>query len=161
MSARIAGSDYDTVAKFVDDGGVLIRFAGERMTGGADDLVPVKLRVGGRYLGGALAWAEPQHLAPFPETSPFSGLAIPGEVTVSRQILAEPSVELSDRTWARLADGTPLVTARAARQGLDRAVPHHRQPGLVVAAAVGTLCRHAAAAAGAVERHAAERHGER
>ena len=61
---KIAGSDYDTVAKFVDDGGLLIRFAGERMTGDADDLVPVKLRVGGRYLGGALAWAEPQHLAP-------------------------------------------------------------------------------------------------
>ena len=63
-------------ASFVNDGGVLIRFAGERMTGGSDDLVPVKLRVGGRYLGGAMAWAEPQHLAPFPETSPFDGLAM-------------------------------------------------------------------------------------
>ena len=60
--------------KFVGDGGVLVRFAGARMTQGADDLVPVKLRTGGRYLGGALAWAEPQHLAPFPEASPFRGL---------------------------------------------------------------------------------------
>ena len=50
-------------------GGVLIRFAGERMTGGADDLVPVRLRVGGRYLGSAMAWAEPQHLAPFSAAS--------------------------------------------------------------------------------------------
>ena len=153
---KIAGSDYDRIAKFVAGGGLLIRFAGERMTGGTDDLVPVKLRVGGRYLGGALAWAEPQHLAPFSETSPFAGLDVPADVTVTRQILAEPSVELADRTWARLADGTPLVTARAARQGLDRAVPHHGRPELVVAAAVGTLCRHAAAAAGAVERHAPE-----
>ena len=40
----------------------------------SDDLVPVKLRVGGRYLGGALAWAEPQHLAPFPDSSPFARL---------------------------------------------------------------------------------------
>ena len=105
------------VAKFVSNGGVLLRFAGERMTANVDDLVPVKLRVGGRYLGGALAWAAPQHLAPFPDASPFRGLAIPPEVTVSRQVLAEPSVELGDRTWARLADGTPLVTAAPRGKG--------------------------------------------
>lgn len=106
----IAGADHDRVARFVDDGGVLVRFAGDRMTTAVDDLVPVKLRVGGRYLGGSLAWSQPQHLAPFPEGSPFRGLSVPAEVTVSRQVLAEPSIELSERTWARLADGTPLVT---------------------------------------------------
>jgi hypothetical protein len=73
------------------------------------------LRTGGRYLGGALAWAEPQHLAAFGSSSPFNGLPIAPDVTVSRQVLAEPSVELSDRSWARLQDGTPLVTA--ARHG--------------------------------------------
>src|SRR4029079_19622990 len=91
--------------------------AGERLTGGTDDLVPVKLRVGGRYLGGAMAWASPQKLAPFPDSSPFAGVAMPEDVTVSRQILAEPSIELSDRSWARLADGTPLVTARSDGKG--------------------------------------------
>jgi hypothetical protein len=106
----IAGADRDRTARFVDEGGILVRFAGDRMTAAADDLVPVKLRVGGRYLGGALAWSKPQHLAAFPEGSPFRGLSVPAEVTVSRQILAEPSIELSERTWARLADGTPLVT---------------------------------------------------
>jgi hypothetical protein len=114
---RVAGSDHDAVARFVNDGGLLVRFAGERMTGEVDDLVPVKLRVGGRYLGGALAWAEPQHLAPFPETSPFGGLALSPDVTVSRQVLAEPSIQLSERTWARLADGTPLVTAEQRGKG--------------------------------------------
>ncbi|HET7333954.1 MAG TPA: DUF4159 domain-containing protein [Rhizomicrobium sp.] len=108
---KITGANYGRVEKFVDNGGVLIRFAGERMAAHVDDLIPVKLRTGGRYLGGALAWAEPQHLAPFPETSPFRGLKIPAEVTVSREVLAEPSVDLSDRSWARLKDGTPLVTA--------------------------------------------------
>jgi hypothetical protein len=39
-------------------------------------------------------------------------------VTVSRQVLAEPSVELADRTWARLQDGTPLVTALEKGKGL-------------------------------------------
>jgi hypothetical protein len=109
--------EHDRIAKFVQAGGVLIRFAGERMTGETDDLIPVKLRSGGRYLGGALAWGKPQHLADFPEASPFRGLAIPDEVSVTRQILAEPSIELGDRTWARLADGTPLVTAKASGKG--------------------------------------------
>ncbi len=114
---NIAGADHDRIASFVANGGVLLRFAGGRMTANVDDLVPVKLRVGGRYLGGALAWASPQHLAPFPDVSPFRGLAIPPEVTVSRQVLAEPSVELGERTWARLADGTPLVTAAPRDKG--------------------------------------------
>lgn len=114
---KIGGADRDRVAQFVSDGGMLIRFAGGRMTENVDDLIPVKLRTGGRYLGGALAWSEPQHLAPFPEASPFRGLAISREVTVSRQVLAEPSVELSERSWARLADGTPLVTASQRGKG--------------------------------------------
>ena len=109
---KISGSDAEAVTKFLKGGGVLIRFAGPRMTNGTDDLVPVDLRSGGRYLGSAMAWNQPQHLAAFPLTSPFNGLQIPGEVTVSRQILAEPDADLADHTWARLADGTPLVTAR-------------------------------------------------
>jgi hypothetical protein len=114
---KVVGADRNRVADFVGNGGVLLRFAGERMTNEVDDLVPVKLRTGGRYLGGALAWSQPQHLGPFPDASPFNGLAVPDDVTVSRQILAEPSVELADRTWARLADGTPLVTAQQRGHG--------------------------------------------
>ena len=55
-------------------------------------------------------------LSPFAESSPFFGLPVPGDVRVRRQVLAEPSLTLKDRTWARLTDGTPLVTA--ARRGL-------------------------------------------
>lgn len=114
---RIAGSDRDRMTKFLNDGGVLIRFAGGRMTEAVDDLIPVKLRTGGRYLGGALAWASPQRLASFPDASPFRGLAVPRDVTISRQVLAEPSVELGGHTWARLADGTPLVAAAPRGKG--------------------------------------------
>ncbi|HUJ04402.1 MAG TPA: DUF4159 domain-containing protein [Rhizomicrobium sp.] len=114
---RIAGEDYSRVEDFVKGGGVLVRFAGGRMTEATDDLIPVKLRSGGRYLGGSLAWAEPQHLAQFPDASPFRGLKIPGDVTISQQVLAEPSVELAGRIWARLADGTPLVTAEQRGKG--------------------------------------------
>jgi len=114
---KISGSDADAVTKFLKGGGVLIRFAGPRMSNGTDELVPVALRTGGRYLGSAMAWNQPQHLAGFPAASPFNGLAIPAEVTVSRQILAEPSAELADRAWARLTDGTPLVTAKQSDGG--------------------------------------------
>ena len=114
---RIAGTDHDRIAAFVENGGTLVRFAGARMTSAVDDLVPVRLRTGGRYLGGALEWSQPQHLGPYGETSPFNGLDVPADVTISRQILAEPSIELSQRTWARLQDGTPLVTAEQRGKG--------------------------------------------
>ena len=114
---KIGGSDADAVNKFVANGGVLVRFAGPRMAGGTDALVPVPLRTGGRLLGSAMSWDKPQKLAPFPAASPFNGLVVPDEVTVSQQILAEPSAALSDRSWARLSDGTPLVTARQQGQG--------------------------------------------
>ena len=114
---RIAGADHDSVAQFVKDGGLLVRFAGERMANDSDDLVPVKLRSGGRYLGGAMGWATPQKLAPFTAESPFAGLSLPDDVSVSRQILAEPGIALSDSAWARLADGTPLVTAQQRGRG--------------------------------------------
>jgi hypothetical protein len=115
--AKIPEADMVRVKDFISHGGVLIRFAGERMTGGSDDLVPVRLRAGGRYLGSAMAWGSPQHLAPFTALSPFNGLDVPAEVTVTRQILAEPGAENDNRTWARLSDGTPLITAQAMGSG--------------------------------------------
>ena len=115
--AKISSGDLAKVKDFVSRGGVLIRFAGDRMTGGSDELVPVKLRAGGRYLGSAMAWSAPQHLSPFGPLSPFNGLEIPSEVTVTRQVLAEPSADLAGRTWAQLADGTPLITAQAVGSG--------------------------------------------
>ena len=50
-------------------------------------------------------------------TSPFAGLAVPDDVTVRRQVLAEPDLDLGDKTWARLADGTPLVTGEHRGEG--------------------------------------------
>jgi hypothetical protein len=114
---KIDGLNRTALIRFVEDGGILLRFAGEHMAAGSDDLVPVALRSGGRALGGALTWAAPQTLAPFPTSSPFGGLAVPADVAVSKQILAEPSIELSQHTWARLTDGTPMVTANRRGRG--------------------------------------------
>jgi hypothetical protein len=104
--------------KWIDNGGVLVRFAGPHLAGASDDLVPVKLRRGGRILGGSLSWEKPQQLAAFSREGPFNGMAVPNDVTVTRQVLAEPDAQLADRTWATLADGTPLVTAQRRGKGL-------------------------------------------
>ena len=113
----VAGAMHDRLARFVADGGTLLRFAGSRLAGASDDLVPVQLRRGGRVLGGSLSWDTPKRLAPFDPGSPFAGLPIPAEVTVSRQVLADPEPGLADKTWAQLSDGTPLVTGVARGKG--------------------------------------------
>ena len=89
-----------------------------RLAASTDDLVPVKLRRGGRTLGGSLSWDQPQALTAFSKESPFGTMAVPNDVTVTRQVLAEPEAGLVDRTWATLADGTPLVTAVKRGKGM-------------------------------------------
>ena len=111
------GSDEDGVKAFVEEGGILIRFAGTRLAKRPDTLLPVALRVGDRAIGGALAWESPQKLAPFSNDSPFSGLEAPDDVTVSKQVMAEPGIETDTRTWARLDDGSPVVTSAPMGQG--------------------------------------------
>jgi uncharacterized protein DUF4159/aerotolerance regulator-like protein len=108
----------EQLTRWIEDGGVLVRFAGPRLAAADDDLVPVKLRRGGRILGGSLSWEQPQQLAAFGRESPFFGMTVPTDVTVSRQVLAEPDATLTERTWATLADGTPLVTAQRRGKGL-------------------------------------------
>ncbi len=104
--------------KWIDNGGVLIRFAGPHLAAADDDLVPVKLRRGGRILGGSLSWDKPQQLAGFSREGPFYGMPVPKDVTVTRQVLADPDAQLTDRTWATLTDGTPLVTAQRRGKGV-------------------------------------------
>ena len=134
---RLSGTERTEVKQWVQGGGMLIRFAGPHLAqsseaasvgaavgrsggtsgGTADDLVPTPLRQGGRDLGGSLSWAKPAGLATFPKHSPFFGLQVPGDVLIRRQVLAQPSQDLSQRTWASLVDGTPLVTAAPQGQG--------------------------------------------
>jgi hypothetical protein len=120
----VTGDARERIEGFVERGGVLVRFAGPRLEKGGDDLLPVPLRIGGRTLGGALSWSTPQALARFDEGSLFEGLAIPAEVTVNRQVLADPA-KLGQQVavLARLLDGTPLVTA--AKRGEGQIVLFH------------------------------------
>ncbi len=115
---NVSGEARTRLTSWVEDGGMLVRFAGPRLAGSDDDLVPVKLRRGGRILGGSLSWDQPQQLAAFSRESPFGNMPVPTDVTVQRQVLAEPEAGLVDRTWATLADGTPLVTAVKRGKGM-------------------------------------------
>ena len=114
---KIAGPDRQLLDAWIDAGGVLVRFAGPKLAQDVDDLLPVRLRPGQRALGGAMAWTEPARLAPFLATSPFAGLIVPSDVLISTQVLAEPTVDIGERTWARLEDGTPLVTGAQRGEG--------------------------------------------
>jgi hypothetical protein len=111
-------TEDERLVQYVEEGGVLIRFAGEKLAKRTDDLLPVPLRTGGRAIGGALSWETPQNLAPFEADSPFFGLDISEEITVSRQVMAEPGIETDTNSWARLADGSPVVTADIKGEGL-------------------------------------------
>ena len=116
-ATTLDANDRAALVKWMEAGGLVMRFAGPNLAENGDDLLPVTLRRGGRVLGGALSWEKPAHLARFDADSPFAGLAIPDDVTVTRQVLAEPSLDLSSKTWARLTDGTPLVTAEKRGKG--------------------------------------------
>ena len=114
---QIPKADTERLTQWVENGGALIRFAGPRLAAQGDDLLPVVLRRSSRAIGGALAWEEPQGLAPFPDTSPFAGLPVPGDVRVRQQVLARPEPDLARKTWARLTDGSPLVSADSRGDG--------------------------------------------
>jgi hypothetical protein len=121
--ANLAGTEEESLLQWVENGGLLLRFAGPRLAASdvgrtvEDPLLPVRLRAGGRSVGGALSWGEPKSLAPFPEDSPFFGLQIPDDVTVTSQVVAQPDPSLADRSIAQLADGTPLVTRKTLGEG--------------------------------------------
>lgn len=121
--ATLAGSESDAVLAWVEQGGMLLRFAGPRLAASdvgraqEDPLLPVRLRDGGRTVGGAMSWGEPKSLAPFTEGSPFFGLRTPEDVTINSQVMAQPDPTLADRVIAQLADGTPLVTRKTEGEG--------------------------------------------
>ena len=121
--AQLAFGESEDLQDWVENGGMLLRFAGPRLAAtdlgrtSEDPLLPVRLRSGGRSVGGAMSWGEPKSLAPFTEDSPFFGLTIPDDVTVTSQVMAQPDPTLADRVVAQLSDGTPLVTRKLSGAG--------------------------------------------
>jgi hypothetical protein len=121
--ATLSEAEATPLTEWIEAGGMLVRFAGPRIAASdisridEDPLMPVRLRAGGRSVGGAMSWGEPKSLAAFRDTSPFFGLAIPDDVTVTAQVVAQPDPTLAERAIAALSDGTPLVTRKTVGQG--------------------------------------------
>ena len=121
--AELTEADEAALLAWVTDGGQIVRFAGPRLAasdvsrGQEHPLLPVRLRAGGRFVGGAMSWGEPKALAEFERGSPFFGLSLDGDIRVSAQVVAQPDPQLAERVIARLSDGTPLVTRKAVGQG--------------------------------------------
>ncbi len=119
--ATVSTAEAERLTAWIEDGGMLVRFAGPRTAAADfdpdDPLLPVRLRAGGRSVGGAMSWGEPKRLRPFTQDSPFFGLSVPDDIEVVSQVVAEPDPTLAERTIASLADGTPLVTRAALGEG--------------------------------------------
>jgi hypothetical protein len=126
---KLAPAERAALEEWTRGGGLLLRFAGPRLAASdlgrrnEDTLMPVRLRAGGRSVGGAMSWGAPKSLAPFPEDGPFAGLTPSDDVSVSAQVLAQPDPTLAERVIARLEDGTPLVTRK--RLGAGQVVLMH------------------------------------
>ena len=121
--AEMTEASEAALIEWTNEGGLLVRFAGPRLAASEvsrsveHPLLPVRLRAGGRFVGGAMSWGEPKTLAPFEQGSPFFGLTVSDELRVTAQVVAQPDPQLSERVIARLSDGTPLVTRKALGQG--------------------------------------------
>ncbi|SFD87001.1 N-terminal double-transmembrane domain-containing protein [Sulfitobacter brevis] len=121
--ATLSPAEQGPLTAWIEQGGMLVRFAGPRIAASdisrseEDPLMPVRLRAGGRSVGGAMSWGAPKTLAAFRDSSPFFGLEVPEDVTVSAQVVAQPDPTLAERAIAALSDGTPLVTRKALGQG--------------------------------------------
>lgn len=121
--ATLSEAEASPLTSWIEGGGTLVRFAGPHIAASdisrmdEDPLMPVRLRAGGRSVGGAMSWGEPKTLSPFSNSSPFFGLTVPPDVTVSAQVVAQPDPTLAERVIASLSDGTPLVTRKTLGQG--------------------------------------------
>ncbi|MEQ8287814.1 DUF4159 domain-containing protein [Thalassospira sp.] len=120
------GSQYEALERWVNEGGMLVRFAGDSSTEIGNEFLPVTLRLGNRDFGGSMSWEKPKRLLDFPDSSPFYGIEVPQDITVTRQLLAEPDPDILSKTWARLTDGTPLITSAPRNSG--RVVLFHVTP---------------------------------
>jgi len=118
--ATMSPATLERLENWVREGGLLLRFAGPNMAqiGLQNFLTPVPLQTGERSLEGSLTWETPPKLAEFPPSSPLNGIRIHEDLVVRQQILASPTEFLEERSWAKLDDGTPIITADALEDGL-------------------------------------------
>ena len=148
---------------WIDQGGVLVRFAGPRLAQADDDLVPVKLRRGGRTLGGSLTWEKPQHMAVVRFRWTFRRPGCPEGHHREPAGARRAGCRALDQELGIAGRRHAARHRRASRQGRGQPVPRRRRHALVGPADVRHFRRDAAAPRRHVRLylHARRRRGQR
>ena len=119
------------LADWVDQGGLLIRFAGPRMAGSEwlrdEPLFAVMLREGGRDIGGALSLGAPRPLAPLPADGPLPA-GRSDRCDRARQLWPEPRPIWRKACWRSWAMARRWSRARPFGQGTAGAVSPRPMP---------------------------------
>lgn len=122
--------DQARLTSFVEDGGLLIRTAGPKILASPDNpLLPSPLLGEARTVRGAMSWDDGGKIAAFEPNSPFAGLIVANDARVNQVVVAAPTnrgdtgaqaskADIGLEIWARLVDGTPLVSARRFGKGM-------------------------------------------
>lgn len=127
-AGELSPQDSEALERFVRNGGLLIRTAGPKLlAAGPSPLIPAALGPEPRTVRGSMTWDNAGKVGSFDPTSPFAGLSIPDDARVTQMAVLAPETGEAAATstrgtqavqiWARLADGTPLVTARGLGKG--------------------------------------------
>ena len=115
------------IRDWIGKGGVLLRFAGPHLAEHGDKLLPVRLRRGGRTMGGALSWDQPAQLAPFAPDSPFAGMAIPSRCDGNAAGAGRARYRAGEQDLGAACRRDAAGDRREDRQRLDRAGAYDRE----------------------------------
>jgi len=80
--AAPSAADRDEIAKWIERGGVAVRFAGTNLAAGNDPLGADAPQAGRPRAGRVMSWGSRRRLAEFPANSPFLGIPIPKDVRI-------------------------------------------------------------------------------
>ncbi len=127
-AGELGPQDREALERFVRAGGLLIRTAGPKLlAAGPSPLIPAAIGPEPRTVRGSMTWDNAGKVGAFDRTSPFAGLTIPDDARITQVAVLAPdtgeAAAASSRDpqtlqiWARLSDGTPLVTARGLGKG--------------------------------------------
>jgi hypothetical protein len=119
-SGALEGEAVRALERFAGAGGMVIRFAGPRLAaaGAEAGLMPLALSTTPRRLDGSLSWGAADGIEPFARGTPFAGLALPADARVRQIVTPADPAAAAPQTWARLSDGSALVSAAPVGRGL-------------------------------------------
>ena len=107
------------ITQWIDQGGSLIRFAGNLSADNPDPLSPLALRKGKREFGGTISLQGDKKLILGLEQTPFETIDLKESISINTQLLSSPNISGDPyETWGYLDDFSPVITAKNLGDGL-------------------------------------------